>query len=166
MREPTGERVPRLESRQLSQAPGNILLFVYTDSFVTRETLMTVANTATRAGFLPDDLAGVEMVAKFFRALGDPTRLRLLEFLMGGEHTVTECVAQVGLSQGRVSAHLACLSDCGYVQARRQGRFAYYRVADRRVAELVLLARALAADNVAALAACVRIGSLADGEGR
>gem|GEM_PF-162881 len=158
--------MPRLESRQLSQAPGNILLFVYTDSFVTRETLMTVANTATRAGFLPDDLAGVEMVAKFFRALGDPTRLRLLEFLLDGEHTVTECVEQVGLSQGRVSAHLACLSDCGYVQARRQGRFAYYRVADRRVADLVLLARALAADNVAALAACVRIGSLVDGDGR
>jgi DNA-binding transcriptional ArsR family regulator len=77
-----------------------------------------------------------------------------LEFLLHAEHTVTECVAQVRLSQGRVSAHLACLADCGYVQVRREGRFAYYTIADQRVAELVLLGRALAADNTAALAAC------------
>ena len=96
---------------------------------------------------LPAGDGGVEVVARFFRALGDPARLRLLEFLLPGEHTVTECVAHVGLSQGRVSAHLACLAGCGYVQARRQGRNAFYRVADPRVADLVVLARAMAADN-------------------
>ncbi len=110
-----------------------------------------------RPGLLPAHTDGVEMVAKFFRALSDPARLRLLQFLLNEEHTVTECVAAVGLSQSRVSTHLGCLSDCGYVQVRRTGRFAYYRVADPRVAELVLLARALAADNAAALAECVRI---------
>jgi DNA-binding transcriptional ArsR family regulator len=98
-----------------------------------------------------------EVVAKFFRALGDPTRLRLLEFLLDTEHTVTDCVAVAGLSQGRVSTHLGCLADCGYVQVRREGRFAYYRVADPRVAQLVMLARSLAADNAAALVACDRI---------
>jgi DNA-binding transcriptional ArsR family regulator len=113
-----------------------------------------------RAGatLLPEAPGGVEVVAKFFRALGDPARLRLLEFLLDAEHTVTECVAQVGLSQGRVSTHLACLADCGYVQNRRQGRFSYYRVVDPRVAELVTLAHSVAADNAAALAECVRIG--------
>lgn len=109
------------------------------------------------AALLPAETGGVEMVAKFFRALGDPARLRLLEFLLDQEHTVTECVAHVGLSQGRVSTHLGCLSDCGYATVRRDGRFAYYRVTEPRVAELVLLARSLAADNAAALAACVRI---------
>lgn len=99
----------------------------------------------------------VGIVAKFFRALGDPTRLRLLEFLLAGEHTVSECVTHVGLSQGRVSVHLACLADCGYVAARREGRFTHYRVLDPRVADLVVLARALASDNCAALAACARI---------
>jgi len=59
--------------------------------------------------------------------------------------------------EGRVSAHLACLSDCGYVAVRRDGRFAYYRVTDPRIADLVLLGRVLAADNAAALAACMRI---------
>lgn len=106
---------------------------------------------------MPDTDSGVEMVAKFFRALSDPTRLRLLEFLLSEEHTVGECVAHAGLSQGRVSSHLACLADCGYVQVRRDGRFAHYKVADPRVADLVMLARSLAADNAAALAACVRI---------
>jgi DNA-binding transcriptional ArsR family regulator len=106
---------------------------------------------------LPTEPNGVEMMAKFFRALGDPVRLWLLEFLLHEEHTVTECVAHVGLSQGRVSTHLGCLADCGYVQLRRQGRFAHYRVTDPRVAELVLLARSLAADNAAALATCMRI---------
>lgn len=113
--------------------------------------------TTTTAPLLPAEAGGVETVAKFFRALGDPTRLRLLEFLLDGEHTVSECVQQVAVSQGRVSAHLACLADCGYVQVRRAGRYAYYRVADPRVADLVVLARSLAADNAAALSACPRI---------
>src|SRR5262249_26809923 len=114
------------------------------------------ASTAAPA-LLPAAADGVELVAKFFRALGDPARLRLLEFLLPAEHTVSECVAHIGLSQGRVWAHLACLADCGYVQVRRAGRFAWYKVADPRVADLVMLARSLAADNAAALADCVRI---------
>jgi len=111
---------------------------------------------------LPEESGGVAMVAKFFRALGDPTRLRLLEFLLHEEHTVTECIAHVGLSQGRVSTHLACLADCGYVQVRRLGRNAFYSVADPRVADLVVLAHALAEDNCAALTACMRIDTDAE----
>jgi DNA-binding transcriptional ArsR family regulator len=109
------------------------------------------------AGLLPTTVAGIDTVAKFFRALSDPTRLRLLQFLLHGEHTVTECVSHIGLSQGRVSTHLSCLAGCGYVEVRRTGRNAFYRVADPRVADLVMLARALAAENCAALTECERI---------
>jgi ArsR family transcriptional regulator, cadmium/lead-responsive transcriptional repressor len=116
------------------------------------------------AVLLPESAGGVEVVARFFRALGDPARLRLLEFLLGGERTVTECVAQIGLSQGRVSSHLACLAGCGYVEGRRDGRFTRYQVADPRVADLVVMARSMAADNAAALAACVHIPPVPDGE--
>ena len=112
-----------------------------------------------------DDSAAVEVTAKFFRALGDPTRLRLLEFLLDAEHTVTECVAHVGLAQSRVSTHLACLADCGYVTARRQGRFSYYRAADPRVGTLIAAAHSLAADHGAALDACTRIEPAAGGPG-
>ncbi len=110
--------------------------------------------------------ADVDVMAKFFRALGDPTRLRLLEFLLDGEHTVRDCVAHAGLSQGRVSTHLACLADCGYVEPRREGRWCYYRVTDPRVADLVVLARSLAADNCAALTACQRIDNTRTGHVR
>jgi ArsR family transcriptional regulator, cadmium/lead-responsive transcriptional repressor len=106
---------------------------------------------------LPTGGDAIAVVAKFFRALGDPTRLRLLEFLLHAEHTVSECVDHVGLAQGRVSTHLGCLADCGYVQVRRAGRYAYYTVADPRVADLIVLAHALAADNHTALCACHRI---------
>src|SRR5215813_12479981 len=105
-----------------------------------------------RVRLLPAAAGGVDTVARFFRALGDPSRLRLRE-----EHTVTECVAHIGLSQSRVSTHLSCLADCGYVQVRRTGRNAFYTVADPRVADLVMLAHALAADNCAALDGCQRI---------
>ena len=123
-----------------------------------------VAPAPAPAVLLPESAGGVEVVARFFRALGDPARLRLLEFLLGGERTVTECVAQIGLSQGRVSSHLACLAGCGYVEGRREGRFTRYKVADPRVADLVVLARSMAADNAAALAACVHIPPVPGGE--
>ena len=119
------------------------------------------------AALLPEAADGVEVVVRFFRALGDPARLRLLEFLLEAEHTVTECVQRIGLSQGRVSSHLACLAGCGYVEGRREGRFTWYKVADPRVADLVVLARSMAADNAAALAARVHIGPAPDrGAGR
>ncbi|WP_406690316.1 metalloregulator ArsR/SmtB family transcription factor [Saccharopolyspora sp. ID03-671] len=111
----------------------------------------------TTAALLSGNGEEAGTVAKFFRALGDPTRLRLLEFLLHDEHSVSDCVEHVGLSQGRVSTHLACLADCGYVQARREGRWCYYRVTDPRVADLVVLARSLVADNSTALTACRRI---------
>jgi DNA-binding transcriptional ArsR family regulator len=113
--------------------------------------------SAPPAVVLPAGGDAVAVVAKSFRALGDPTRLRLLAFLLAAEHTVTECVEHVGLAQSRVSTHLARLADCGYVQVRRAGRYAYYQVSDPRVAQLVMLARALAADNHTAVCACHRI---------
>ncbi len=115
---------------------------------------LTVSST-----LVPLEASGRRVIAKFFRAVGDPTRLLLLEFLLARERTVTDCVEHVGLAQSRVSSHLACLADCGFVTARRDGRFTRYQVTDRRVGELVTLARGLVADNAAALAACTRVNA-------
>jgi ArsR family transcriptional regulator, cadmium/lead-responsive transcriptional repressor len=98
-----------------------------------------------------------DTVARFFRALSDPTRLRLLEFILEGERTSAECVEHAGISQPRVSVHLSCLVDCGYVVARREGRRLRYSVGDPRVVDVVVLARSLAADNATALTCCGRI---------
>ncbi len=91
--------------------------------------------------------ADARTVARFFRALSDPTRLRLLEFVLSGERTSAECVAHAGISQPRVSVHLSCLVACGYVTARRDGKKLRYSIGDPRVADLIRAARALAADH-------------------
>ncbi|GEC03448.1 hypothetical protein SSP24_11030 [Streptomyces spinoverrucosus] len=82
------------------------------------------------------------------------TRLMLLEFILRRERTSAECVEHAGISQPRGSVHLPCLVDCGHVTARRDGRKLRYSVGDPRVADLVVLAPALAADNAAALDCC------------
>jgi ArsR family transcriptional regulator, cadmium/lead-responsive transcriptional repressor len=100
-----------------------------------------------------------ELVAKYFRGLGDSTRVRILELLDArGELSVSELVAAVGHAQPKVSNHLACLRWCGFVDSRREGRTIRYRVADDRVSQLLALGRALLADNADHVAACQRIG--------
>jgi DNA-binding transcriptional ArsR family regulator len=99
-----------------------------------------------------------ELVGKYFRALGDPTRVRILELLRDyHELSVTELVNRLGQSQSKVSNHLACLRWCGFVHTRREHPTVYYRVADERVTQLLALGRALLADNAEHVAACRRI---------
>ena len=99
-----------------------------------------------------------ELVGKYFRALGDPTRVRILELLSEvGELSVTELVERLNQPQPKVSNHLACLRWCGFVHTRREHPTVYYSVADERVTELLALARALLADNAEHVAACRRI---------
>ena len=108
---------------------------------------------------VPADPAGRDLLARFYRALGDPTRLTLLAFCAESERTGNECVVHAGLSQGRVSAHLGCLVSCGLLEVRRAGRFAYYQVTDPRVAELIGLGASMVADHAASIAACARVAS-------
>jgi DNA-binding transcriptional ArsR family regulator len=98
--------------------------------------------------------APVDLVAKYFRALGDPTRLRLLELLDQGESSVGELVEKTGLPQPQVSRHLGCLRWCGFVVTRREHRSVYYSLADPRVSEVLALGRALLAENAEHVAAC------------
>jgi DNA-binding transcriptional ArsR family regulator len=100
-----------------------------------------------------------ELVAKYFRALGDPTRVRILELLaQHGELAVGELVTRLDLSQPKVSNHLACLRWCGFVVTRREHPAVLYRIADERVSEVLTLGQALLADNAEHVAACRRIG--------
>ena len=107
---------------------------------------------------LPETPARTDLVAKYFRGLGDPSRLRLLELLCEeGELSVGVLVERTGLSQPNVSNHLACLRWCGFVATRREHRIVYYRVADERVIGMLGLAHALLEDNEEHVAACCRI---------
>jgi ArsR family transcriptional regulator, cadmium/lead-responsive transcriptional repressor len=114
--------------------------------------------SAQQAPFqLPEQPLEVEIVAKYFRGFGDPTRLRILEALTDGERSVGELVELIDTPQPKVSAHLACLRWCGFVQTRRDFRAVYYRIADKRVLKMLELAHALLADNAEHVAACRRI---------
>ena len=107
---------------------------------------------------LPSAPLPTQLVAKYFRGLGDPIRLRILELLRAeGELSVGELVARLGLPQPQVSNHLACLRWCGFVEARREGRTVLNRIADQRVEAMLELAQSLLADNADHVAACCQI---------
>lgn len=103
------------------------------------------------------EFALLELSAKFFRGLGDPTRLKILELLLNGEKSVTDLVQALGVQQGRVSNHLACLKWCGYVTTASKGRYTFYRIADPRVKRILWLSREMVAKNAEHLWACTRI---------
>jgi DNA-binding transcriptional ArsR family regulator len=98
-----------------------------------------------------------ELDARFFRGLGDPTRLRILRLLLEGERSVGELVEALGGLQGRISSHLMCLRWCGYVTTRREGRRVYYSITDPRVRDILHLAQSMRREHAESLAACAVI---------
>src|SRR5262245_10395775 len=80
---------------------------------------------------LPDDLA--DLIARRFRVLGEPMRIRLLDRLRQDEATVGELSEALGASQQNVSKHLAVLAEAGILGRRKQGNHVYYRIVDEGV---------------------------------
>jgi DNA-binding transcriptional ArsR family regulator len=108
---------------------------------------------------LPDEVTERDLLAKYFRTLGNPTRLRILELLRERERPVNELVAQLATSQPYVSNQLACLRWCGLVTTRREHRAVYYRLTDERVERILSLAQSLLGDNAEHVAACKVVDS-------
>ncbi len=96
--------------------------------------------------------------ARFFRVLGDPTRLKILELLGEGERTVGQLVSAVGQAQPRVSTHLACLRHCGFVSTERRGKEVVYRLALTGLDGIMDRAADAMAPIAEQLATCTRIG--------
>lgn len=115
--------------------------------------------TTTSAVLSDPAVASADLLAKFFRGLGDPTRVRILRILLDeGDRSVGELVELTGASQGRVSTHLACLRWCGYAISYREGRKVIYTVADPRVGDLLDTAERILGDNAEQVLACQTIG--------
>lgn len=106
---------------------------------------------ATRA----DELTREEVISTFFQGLADPTRVRILELLADRPRTVTELQHELGLAQGRISSHLACLRWCGYVLAVADGRFNRYQLIDGRVRDILAGAESIVRDNANRLTSCL-----------
>jgi ArsR family transcriptional regulator len=79
--------------------------------------------------------------AEFFRALGHPVRLKILEFLRAGEKSVGELQAYLDLDPSAVSQQLAVLRHKNIVEARKEGTSVLYRVRDPQIFELLDVAR-------------------------
>ncbi|HET7366889.1 MAG TPA: metalloregulator ArsR/SmtB family transcription factor [Gaiella sp.] len=80
---------------------------------------------------LPEELA--ELIARRFRALSDPLRVRMLDLLRDQELSVTALADRLDAGQQNVSKHLAVLVDAGMLARRKDGTHAYYRIADEGV---------------------------------
>jgi len=103
-------------------------------------------------------LADTELLARLFRTLGDVTRLRVLELLLEeGELHQMEIVRRLGATQARVSEHMACLTWCGFVETRTEGRKTLYSPANRQVSGLLDRAKRFLEQNEAQIASCRRI---------
>jgi len=117
-----------------------------------------------KAMITSEPLSGIEvgreseemcLLAKLFNGFANSTRLSILLLLsQRGEMKVGELVDELGAPQPRVSDHLRCLAWCGYVKVRREGRNAYYAVADERVMRILELGEELLQDNLEHLEAC------------
>jgi ArsR family transcriptional regulator len=90
-------------------------------------------------GAAPLAREALELLAQRFRALGDATRLALLQALFEKERTVQELCELTGASQANASKHLALLFEQGLVARRREGRFTRYRIADASLERLCRL---------------------------
>jgi DNA-binding transcriptional ArsR family regulator len=80
---------------------------------------------------LPDDL--VELIARRFRVLADPTRVKLLDLLREREASVQQLTQTIGSTEQNISKHLGVLLQAGIVGRRKVGNYAYYSVTDEGV---------------------------------
>jgi ArsR family transcriptional regulator len=78
-----------------------------------------------------------KLKAKFFKALSDPVRIEILDFLRDGEKCVCEIIPHLGLIQPVVSRHLKILKASGLVKYRKKGNWRFYSITDSRVHQLV-----------------------------
>ncbi|EHN08797.1 transcriptional regulator ArsR family [Patulibacter medicamentivorans] len=97
---------------------------------------------------LPQPAAGdpapiYRLKADFFRLLGHPARVRILELLRDGERAVGELQAALGLDSSGTSQHLTAMRRQGLLESRRAGTSVLYRVKDPRIFQLLEVAKQL-----------------------
>ena len=84
-----------------------------------------------------------QVKAEFFKVLGHPARIRVLEVLRDGERSVGELIPEVGLEASHLSQQLGLLRRAGILTSRKEGASVLYSVTDRRIFELLEVAKAI-----------------------
>ena len=75
---------------------------------------------------LAGNTSDLDAAVALFHSLSDATRLTIVRRLADGEARVVDLIGELGLAQSTVSAHVACLRDCGLVTGRPEGRQVFY----------------------------------------
>ncbi|GAB2901001.1 metalloregulator ArsR/SmtB family transcription factor [Streptomyces mayteni] len=84
-----------------------------------------------------------QLKAEFFKTLGHPARIRVLELLSEREHAVSELLPQVGIEPAHLSQQLAVLRRANLVVTRKEGSAVFYSLTSPEVAELLRVARSI-----------------------
>ncbi|MFE4211969.1 ArsR/SmtB family transcription factor [Streptomyces sp. NPDC056844] len=84
-----------------------------------------------------------QLKAEFFKTLGHPVRIRVLELLSQREHAVSELLSEIGVEAAHLSQQLAVLRRAGLVAPRREGSSVLYSLTNPQVAELLRVARTI-----------------------
>lgn len=79
----------------------------------------------------------IQLEAKLFKGFADKSRLLILQTLSGGKKSVTAITDEIKLSQPNVSAHLACLLECGLIRKEKKGREVFYEVSTKEVPKIM-----------------------------
>ncbi|MFC4103436.1 ArsR/SmtB family transcription factor [Paenibacillus xanthanilyticus] len=97
-----------------------------------------------------------EVKAKFVRGFSDKTRLQILESIKSAEKTVSEIVDALHGNQSNISQHLACLKGCGIIVSRQEGKYIYYSLRNKQIAELLDVMETVFLQVEEEVAACER----------
>ena len=106
----------------------------------------------------PAMCGNVDAATALFHSLSDGTRLAILRRLAVGEARVVDLTGELGLAQSTVSAHLACLRECGLVDFRAQGRASVYRLTRVELLDLFKAAETVLEATGSAVALCPNYG--------
>jgi ArsR family transcriptional regulator len=90
-----------------------------------------------------------QVKAEFFKALGHPARIRVLEVLREGERPVSELIPEVGIESSHLSQQLGIMRRANLVQARKDGSIVVYSVANPMLFELLDVAKAILTSSLA-----------------
>jgi ArsR family transcriptional regulator len=90
-----------------------------------------------------------QVKAEFFKTLGHPARIRVLELLRDGERSVGELIPGVGIEASHLSQQLGILRRANILQVRRDGGAVRYSVTDTRIFELLEVARSILTSSLA-----------------
>jgi len=93
-----------------------------------------------------------QLKAEFFKTLGHPARIRVLELLSEGEQSVGQLVPEVGIEASHLSQQLAILRRANLVQTRKEGSSVFYSMANAEISELLAVAKRILTSSLTASA--------------